>query len=127
MISDPVDYKPKYQIDPILLDGVLEAGHARQIIYDIWREAVECVEAGRSIPTERPYLAAYPAVWQVSLGTAHRIRTYETIPDIRAFVFFTIVPRLAGMKHARSIYAETEARSVAADVIVLCALFAILR
>ena len=61
-IRDPAGYKSIYPDAPVgeALTDLVTTKAAAGVIYDIWREAIEALEAGKEIPHERPYLRHHP-------------------------------------------------------------------
>ena len=61
-MRDPAGYKSIYPDAPVgeALTDLVTTKAAAGVIYDIWREAIEALEAGKEIPHERPYLRHHP-------------------------------------------------------------------
>jgi hypothetical protein len=95
-IRDPDGYQSIYPDAPVgeALKELVTSKAAAGIIYDIWREAIEAVEAGRAIPQNRPYLRHFPYSTPAVISNAHQATLYQALDDIRPFMFFSAVPHL---------------------------------
>ena len=93
-IRDPAGYKSIYPDAPIgdALADLVTSKAAAGVIYDIWREAIEALEAGKEIPRKRPYLRGFPYFNQAVIGNAHQARLYQSLVNARPFTFFSAVP-----------------------------------
>jgi hypothetical protein len=93
-IRDPAGYKSIYPDAPVgdALTDLVTTKVAAGVIYDIWREAIEALEAGKKIPRERLYLRCFPYFNRAVVGNVHQARLYQSLVNARPFVFFSAVP-----------------------------------
>jgi len=79
--------------------------------YDLWHDAIHAIDTG-TLPNDLPLsrdgqdVPQYtvpdsdwlntPAFYRVTISTAHQLRTYQHVPDIRPFSFLTVLPALDG-------------------------------
>ena len=94
LISQPEDYKTIYPDDeqnPKKLGKLVNNARAATLLRDLWRRAVEAVEAGDEPRTHHPSLDL-AHMWDVALGTRGMWQRFEALPRRRPFMFFTMLP-----------------------------------
>ncbi len=77
------------------------------IIYDMWREAIECVLDGKPIPADRPYLERYRYFNKSRLNTRRDMELYQAFDWARPFAFGSYVPGI--------VYRAFDARRIGSD------------
>jgi hypothetical protein len=94
LIAQPEDYKTIYPEDeqnPRKLGKLVNNARAATLLRDLWRRAVEAVEAGDEPRTHHPSLEL-AHMWDVSLGTRGMWQRFKALPRCRPFMFFTMLP-----------------------------------
>ena len=94
LIAQPDDYCTVYPDDeqsPRKLGKLVNNARAATLLRDLWRRAVEAVEAGDEPRTHHPSLEL-AHMWDVSLGTRGMWQRFKALPRRRPFMFFSMLP-----------------------------------